>query len=74
MSWRSIPTEGAALAKLLRSIMLRLSRLESRPDGRPDASHELPMVLGGYTLSEDDDGNLVATNTTTGSETVIAIP
>lgn len=74
MSWRSIPTEGAALGKLLRSIMLRLSNLEGRPDGRPDASHELPMVLGGYTLSEDDDGNLIATNNDSGSETVIATP
>lgn len=74
MSLRSIPTQGKALEALLRRIVQQVKVVQGYPDGKPGASHDVPMSIGGYTLSEDDDGNLTAVCDATGNATVIATP
>lgn len=74
MSIRNVTQRDRELGAVLRRIVERISALERRPDGRPNASHDLPVKFGSYTLSEDDDGNLVATNDDTGTETILASP
>ena len=75
MSYRHIPTTGRALSELLRRILQDIRALERRPDGRPGASHDVPFKLGGYTLDVDSsNGDLTATNDTTGTVTVVASP
>lgn len=74
MSVRNTPSMGIArLVREVTSLAKRVSRLEHRPDGRPNASHQLPIKLGSWVLSEDSDsGDLLATNVTTGAVTVLA--
>lgn len=69
------PVTDDRLGPLLRDVIGRIRRLERRPDGRANSSHELPIILGGWELSEDaDTGDLVATNAETGEATILASP
>lgn len=74
MSLRRLPNGGHELAQFVRRTSRRLSQLESRPDGKPGASHDVPFTLGDYVLDVDDSGDLTATNVDTGTTTVIASP
>ena len=69
MSVRKVPTAENRLSATLRNFGQRITRLEQRPDGRANASHELPVRLGGWVLDVNGDGDLTATspdgNTTT---------
>lgn len=75
MSQRNPPT-GVGISRLV-SAIAKLTRdveaLKRRPDGRPNASHQLPIIFGGWELSEDPDtGDLLATSLATGNTEVIA--
>lgn len=73
MSQRGIKSPQDRLPTTLRNLTSRVTKLERRPDGRANASHELPVKFGPWTLDVDaDTGDLIATNEDTGNTTIIA--
>ena len=74
MSLRRAPSmDDRDLERWVSKVERRLRSLEDRPDGRASASHELPIVLGDWTLDVNDAGDLVAISAD-GNETVLASP